>query len=117
MEALAFLSILFAAILFLLGWGLISYWQKRRVENKRRQKLLEELAPWLKRLKQMDDKEFEKEFKRILALWMEAKETAKTLQLQFDLVCEEDGRRREAHYQARQKNPNLRHTGKSMIMS
>lgn len=114
MEILAFLVFV---IVLLLGWSLISYWQRCRVENKRRQKLLEELAPWLKCLKQMDDKEFEKEFKRILALWMEAKEAAKTLQLQFDLVCEEDGRRRKAHYQAQQKNPNLRHTGKSMMMS
>ena len=98
MKALVFYSILVAAILFLLGWILISYWQKCMIERKRRQKLLEELAPWLKRLKQMDDKEFEKEFKRILALWMEAKEAAKTLQLQFDLVCEEDGKRREAKH-------------------
>lgn len=78
---------------------------------------MEELAPWLKNLTQMDDEQFEKEFKRVRNLWMAAKETAEKLQLQFDLVCEEDGRRREAHYQSQHRNSVLRHLGKSKIMS
>ena len=101
MVALIFFSILVVAVLFLLGWGLISYWQNCRKEKKKRQKLLEELSPWLKNLTQMDDKQFEEEFKRILGLWMKAKEAAATLQLQFDLVCQEDGRRRGLKHQKR----------------
>lgn len=117
MEALVFLSILFVIVFFLLGWSFISYWQRRRVEKKRRQKLLKELAPWLNRLKDMNDEQFKQEFRRIRNLWMETRVSVEMLELQFNLVCQEDERRREAHYQVLHKNPNLRHAGKFRIMS
>ena len=97
---------------FIFLWGIVAvilvvgckwlrfYWRKRRKEEKKRQKLLEELAPWCSSLSQMNDEEFEKEFKRISRLSVRTKENARRLQLQFDLVCEEDLRRRKSKYQS-----------------
>ena len=112
MGTFIFLGTIAVAILFLLGWGVLAYWKKKRVENKKRQKLLEELAPWLEGLKQMNEEQFEQEFKRIIDLWIAARETAEKLQLQFDIVCQEDWRRRKTKHQRRRKHSDLGGVGR-----
>ncbi len=100
MENFIFLWGIVAVILVGGCWCFRFYWRKHRREEKKRQKLLEELAPWHDALLRMDDEQFEKEFKKISRLSVETNKIAKKLQLQLDLICEEDLRRRMSKRQS-----------------
>ena len=62
-------------------------------EKRKRQDILEELAPWREKLTKMNEEQFHAEFRRIRQLWIDAKDETEKLELQFELVYQEDCRR------------------------